>query len=430
MKKSKSPKLTTKAGKVKTDTSLTNPFTFEIMSGKATTQVYDAEALTNLNGNFASICNVKIANTLASVPLKLYYHNKGKTIKATPYKKLLDPAPIIKALNIKVASDEEIVEIIEHPVLSLLDEVKPNLNGFDLKSIISQYLGIIGNSYVEIVRDDEGLVTELHPLLSEYVTVYADNGKDGKILRYEYKVGKKVKVYQPEQIIHFVNYMPGNMIIGKGELELCLKEVALYNEYMDYEYYLNHNHAIPDYALIYKNPLQEKDLKELYKQVDKRWGGIKNSGKPIVMSGDMDIKSLGLAPKDMGYQQGKSWLRSVICATYGVPLSMVTTEDINYANAVAGSNFFLKYTIYPKLVKFCQTLNEQLIKLYEEDGLYIWFEETYATDPKDLYANTVTAYSSGIISRNEARSAIGLEPVLEDSEDESDKEGDDDANAS
>ena len=216
MPKSKSP--ITKAGKVKTDS---NPYsTFDIISGKSVENNYSSKQLIQLNGNYATICNIKNANTLASIPLKLFYVS-DKEITRTPYKSITfeKQEEIAKSLKINIKG-QNIVEIIDHPVLDLLQKVKPGWNGFDLRSVIAQYLGSIGNSYVEIIEED-GVPIELHPLLAENVTIKASSGIDGVVTGYEYCLDKKVINYKPEQIIHFLNYMPGNNMIGRGELELC-----------------------------------------------------------------------------------------------------------------------------------------------------------------------------------------------------------------
>jgi hypothetical protein len=57
-----------------------------------------------------------------------------------------------------------------------------------------------------------------------------------------------------------------------------------------------------------------------------------------------------------------------------------------------------------------------------DEGLYLWFCEDYTQDPKDQYANTISALNAGVIDVNEARLMLGFEPREDLEEDEVDGE--------
>jgi HK97 family phage portal protein len=381
-----------------------------ILYGNTYQQDKSPQNLIKFYNGWVSICNSKNANTCASIPLKLYYYNKGKKLQATRYKELDEDTQkvVAKGLRIELKSKEEqIVEITEHPVLDLFAKINDTMNYYDWCALNFEYLGTIGNSYNEIVYDSNGLPIELNPLLGEFVIPIATGKKQGKIIRYEYKPENVLYKYNPEQILQFSNYVPGNLLIGRGELENCLSAQERYCYYDAYEKFLGLNNARPDIAFNYKNKLNVNDMKEMYKQIMKRFSGVQNSGKPIITTGDVDIKNLGFAPRDLSYQVGRDWARQEICAAYGVPISMVTTDEVNRANAIAGMNQYLRNTIYPKMVKFCSKINEQVTPKYDKD-LFIWVSEEYLEDPVEKTQNIIATYNAGIIDRNEARIQMGL----------------------
>jgi hypothetical protein len=41
--------------------------------------------------------------------------------------------------------------------------------------------------------------------------------------------------------------------------------------------------------------------------------------------------------------------------------------------------------------------------------LFVWYSENYIEDPSVKSVNTISAYSAGIIDKNEARFALGYE---------------------
>lgn len=390
---------------------------FQIIGGNAYTQDLSPANLIKMATGWVAICNNKNSSTCASIPLKLYYYNQtGQEPVITRFKRLerKHQNTISKGLRIELKQEEEIEEITEHPVLDLLSTINSSMNYQDFMEIVFEYLGVLGNSYVQIIEQN-GKPVELIPLLSEYVTPFATGKNQGKILYYMYKPDEKGVKLSPEQVIHFAQYAPGNTLIGRGDLENCINAQERYLYYDAFEKYLGVNNSRPDFAVVYKNKINEKDLKEMYRQWNKRFGGVRNSGNAMVATGELDIKNLGFAPRDLQYQVGREWARQEICAAFGIPKSLVTTDDVNLANSVAGLNQYLKLTIYPKMVKFCEKLNEQLLPKYDQN-LYVWFEANDVVDPKEKTTSTIQAYQAGILDRNEARESLGYEATEEEGE--------------
>ena len=406
--------LFSKAGRVVVQNQPSN--FFQLIQGESPLRFYSPIDLVGLNSGYVGICNTRNAMTTASIPLKLYYKKSaGKVIERTSIKSIRrnEQIRIAKGLNLILKQAEEIVEIIEHPYLDLMSQVNPSWNGFDLTQQIQSYLGLIGNAYVEIISD--GKPVELHPLLSEYITCFATNGRDGRITKYEYALpNTDKKDYKPEQILHFINYQPGSNIVGKGELEMCVTAAELFNYYLAYESYLNKNFGKPDFAIAYKNALNEKDLKEITKLWFKKFAGVQNSGKPVITSGEFDVKNLGFSPREMQFGAGKSFCQKEIANAYGIPEAFLELNSSNLASSLTAESMYYKYTIYPKMVKYVERLNERLLPLFDT-GLYTWFEESQFDDPNKA-SNVREAFAAGIITLDEAREQMGYEAIVEGQE--------------
>ena len=377
-----------------------------IISGESPNKDINAKELVTFNTSWVAICNQKNANTCSSIPLKLYYNNEDNRQLITPNRSL--DRRQVKSINCVKAISEDINEIIAHPVLDLFKNVNDTMNYSDWCGLMFQYLGLIGNGYTEIIRGEDGLPVELRPLLGEYVIPIADNKASGNILYYVYKPEMEERVIAVEDILHFTQYAPGNTLIGRGDLENCLSAQERYTYYDNFEKYLGINNSRPDFAVNYEQPLNDKDMKDQYRQWNKRFNGARNAGKVVVTSGKMEIKQLGFSPKDLQYQIGRTWGLKEIAGAFGIPIALLQTENVNYANANAAFNQYLKLTIYPKISAFCNKLNETLIPMYD-DNMFCWFEENYVTDPKEQIDNAIAALNAGIITRAEARSQIGLE---------------------
>lgn len=376
-------------------------------------KTYSAPDLIKLNKGWANVCCNKNANTAAGVPIKLYYVTNSKSLPKRSSFKLLSKkvqAKVARGLKIDLTTDQQVVEIMDHQFLTLMETVNSTMNNFDFISLVHNYLGLIGNCYVEIVKGEDGLPSELHPLISEYVKIKADNMLDGKITNYLYKLPdmQEPKTYSPDNVLHFINYQPGSNLIGFGELESCLVAVNLYNYYDLFECRLNKNFGQPDYIAHIKGQANQKTKEELYIQLAKRCSG-KNVGKPLVVTGDVEIKELNFRPREMMFNQGREWCLRNILATFGIPEALIKLENANRASAVISVNQYYSLTIFPKLSRFCQKLNEKLIPMYGQDGLYCWFDYgVLESDPLERSSILNSYVASGIMDINEAREQLNL----------------------
>lgn len=369
----------------------------QIITGStiSTDAILTPRELMAYNVHWVYTCNTKNSGTCASIPLKLYYQNKSNS-------KVIQSSRPVKGKN-------DIVEILDHPFLDLIKNVNPYMNWTDLSALIFGYMGLVGNSYVYIEKDGSGKPKALYPLLSEFVTLKL-NEANGEVAAYKYF---EKRTYRPEEIIKFSNVQPGSLINGKGELEACIKAVQRYCYYDSAESYLNKNNMRPDFVAAYKTKLSEAERNDVEKIWFKKFGR-KGLGKPLITS-DMDIKPIGLAPKEMQYPQGRSAAIDEILATFGVPEALIFLNSANLASSRSATSHYLRYTIYPKLTKFCEKLNETLLPLYD-DNLYVDFDKNIEADPVEQSTILNSYVTSGVMSVNEAREVIGLEPIEEDIE--------------
>lgn len=387
-----------------------------LITGDKLQITYSPADLVKLNKGYVAICNNKNSATIANVPVKLYYNSPASSIKSTQHKRVsnsqfnhIKNTCTNKAVA-QLETQNDIVEIVEHPILDLLSVINNQMNYVDFVSFIQQYLGLIGNGYVKINLDSNtNLPKSLDPLLSEYVTPVADNAIHGKISGYKYTAGSKPRTFSAKEIIHFINYTPGSRLIGVGELEQCINAVTRYNYYDEFESCINRNYGRPDYLISYKNKISKKDLDEVYKQLYKRLGGSEK-GKPVVTSGDLDVKELGFAPKDMSWMQGRKSSVLEIANSFGVPESMIALNSSNLASALTATNEYFRHSIFPKMSQFIAKLNEVLVPMYAQPGLFLWYDGFIKPDAVTNSTMVVEQFNAGLIDREEARQQLGLDP--------------------
>jgi HK97 family phage portal protein len=389
-----------------------------IIQGKTDKKNYTDKDLLDFNTSWVYSCNSKNAITTASVPLHLYYVSNGKEIKYTKHKKISTKSlERIKGeiCNIEIKNAEEIVEIQEHPLLTLFQKINKDMDYSSFTYLLMSYMGLLGNSYVYVEREGNS-IKALHPLRTENVEVKINN--DGEIVGIVYKeqIGNETKVtrYQVEDLIVFRNLIPGCGTYGKGELAACLDAVERYNYYAKYEAYLNRNFARPDFIASYKGNVKEDQLRDARKAWSRKFGNPENAGKPLV-TGELDVKTLSFSPRDMEFKDGREWCKKEIAAVFGVPESLITLNDANLASARSALNHYYSFTIIPKLRMLCETYNSKLVMPYYGDDLFLWYSDKDFLKPQDMtYSDLMNAHTKGILDKNEVRLALGYDSIDED----------------
>ena len=380
--------------------------------------------LVKLNTAFVGICNQKNATSIASTPLRLYTIKSSKSEKIVyPYKSLnkveIDNIKReSKSLIVKQASD--IVEITEHPVYDLLNNVNDDLDYYDLMELTSQYLGLIGNSYWYIEKDNSGMPVNIEVLPAEFTNVLLDS--ESKISGYRVWSGLYDKNYKLENIIHFKNISAGSFwrgsnnvlktgLYGMGDVEYVLAEVYLYNAINDYLRALTENNAIPSAIVKYLGGRLDKNtMADTQKQWDKVLRTWKRAGKTKVMDQDFEFMPISLPPKDLDFAEGRKWLRGVIANAFGVPEDLLTTSDSNRASSNVAISSYFRFTIVPKLKRIEEKLNFHLITLYD-DNLFFKFDNPTPNDRALDMKQEEIDLKNGVITINEVRDKRGLSPV-------------------
>lgn len=353
-------------------------------------KTYTPKELLLLNTGWIATCNSKNAQTIASVPIKLYYKNStGKELKWIKHKDITTKNIQFLKDTTKKDITNEIIEIVEHPILDLLEKPNERMNWLDMVSFTQSYLGLIGNCYWYLEKDGED-ITKIYPLLSENVSAICKETDFGWQIVDGYKYTSNFpklnsRTFTPEEILHFSNYQPSNSLYGKGELEFILSSAERQQYYNTAENYINKNNARPDFLVQYKNGIKENEIKEVNRAWYKKFGSAKNAGKPVVVGGEVEIKNLSLPPKEMSWSLGREWLLKEIAAAYGVPTPLLNLQETNYASAASAMDFYMETTIKPKLERFLEKINEQIVSVVDPE-LFVWYDGTFITSENPLEA--------------------------------------------
>lgn len=313
-----------------------------------------------------------------------------------------------------LAAGAELIEIEEHPALDLIDKFNDYTASDDGIYLTSSMQDIFGDCFW-YVNPKAGII---YLIPSDKVKVYTSVDKNGATLitKYEYTDtidGKNVKInYSPEEIVPFKNPNPKNPIRGLSRIETLLRTIQTDINAEEFNRRFFMNNATPDTVFSTDQKLNTDQIARIESEMKKRFRGVQNSHKTMIMSGGLTAASLNTSQRDMEFLKQQQWTRDKLMAGFGnTKASLGITDDVNRANAEASIYLWLKESIKPRMKRFVNALNEAFLPIVAPgEPLIFGFEDPYPEDTAEDLDLATKGYGKWV-TRNEAREMFGLDPV-------------------
>jgi HK97 family phage portal protein len=352
--------------------------------------------------------------------------NEGYKKNAIVYRCVNEISKGASSVDYLLKSGDDVIE--QHPLINLMDRPNPLQSKSEFMNAMFGFLLLSGNAYVLKVGSEIGKPRELHLLRPDRVVIQGGNKSIPQ--RYDYVINGKVQQsfkVDPNtgfsELKHIKLWNPLDDYYGCSPLAAAAVEVDQHNLASQHNINLLNNGARPSGAVIFKPKddggfainLSESQRQQLLTDLNNRFTGASNAGRPMLLEGDFDWKEMGLSPKDMDFINLKHMSATDIALCFGVPSQLVGVPDAQtYANVAEARLALYEETIIPHLKLVESDLNEWLVPMFDE-RLYLEFstEEipALAERKRKTYENITQAVNAGIMTRNEAREQIGLSPV-------------------
>jgi len=316
----------------------------------------------------------------------------------------------------------------QHPLIDLLDRPNPLQSYSEFFNSYFGYLMLSGNTYCLKVGGISGKPRELHLLRPDRIQIKGGTGAMPS--RYEYMINGRVEAsYEVDQETGFSDlkqtklWNPMDDFYGCSPLSAAAVEVDQHNLSSKHNINLLNNGARPSGAVVFKPKddsgfsvnLSDSQRQQLLTDLNNRFGGTNNAGRPLLLEGDFDWKEMGLSPRDMDFINLKHMSATDIAMCFGVPSQLVGVPDSQtYSNVAEARLALYEETIIPHLRKVESDLNEWLVAQFD-DRLQLSFDvdqiPALSERRRRIYENVVSAVNAGVMTRNEAREAVGLSPI-------------------
>ena len=278
------------------------------------------------------------------------------------------------------------------------------------------------------VGGDNTPPTELYNLRPDRIKI--QTGQRAMPTAYDYVIsGQTVDRYEVDQatgdsrIKHIKMFNPLDDYYGMSPIQASSVDIDQHNLANKHNVNLLQNGARPSGAVVFKPKdetgaqmqLSDTQRSQLVNDINQRFSGTGNVGKPMLLEGDFDWKEMGLSPKDMDFASLKHMSAKDIALVYGVPSQIFGLADSQtYSNFSEAKLALYNETIIPLLDRVQSDLNEWLSPQFGE-GLELRYNidsiPAMAEQRKRVFESVTQGVQNGILTRNEAREQMGYEPL-------------------
>lgn len=374
-----------------------------------------ADLLAQLKG-IAYACATLNASVCAQHRPRLYVvTNKGAAAPKCPTR------PLDHAARKALESDRQAMatesnlqrwdEVIEHPLLALLNNPNPYHNAHELLETTTLQQETTGAAYWLIERDPFGLPTALLPLRSHLITHGRRQGSPRPFDYYEYWIERPPVKLAESDVIDFRYPDPRDPYCGAlAPLRGCYEEALQTSKYNATRHAVLDNSAIPGVIISPGEVISETEMRRIENQWHARFGRGKQ-GSVLVAESNLEVQVISQQLGDIAALAEARLTKEMIANAFGVPMAF-WVSDSNRANLEAAREQHVGLAIKPRLDRRDARLNQRLVPLYDETGRL--FLKTNDPDPRSreiALKEEDQDMHRGVRTINDVRAIRGLPPV-------------------
>jgi HK97 family phage portal protein len=309
-------------------------------------------------------------------------------------------------------------ELTTHPLLGLLANPNPEEDGATFFARWYSFLQCAGNAYIEAVAAG-GAVKALYTLRPDRVAVVP--GPRGWPQAYDYtvdgrttRIGRDANGFLP--VLHTTLFHPLDDYYGLSPVEAAARAIEVHNAGAAWTKALLDNAARPSGALVYRGPdgsgLTDDQFARLKRELEDAYQGAGNAGRPMVLEGGLDWKSMSYSPADMDFTTTRDVAAREIALAFGVPPMLLGIPgDNTYSNYREANLSLWRQTILPLVARTAAALTRWLGPRFGET-LRIGYDPD-AVDALAIERESVwdRLNAATFLTEDEKRAAAGYGPI-------------------
>lgn len=310
--------------------------------------------------------------------------------------------------------DGDVEEVHESPVLDLFERPNYRQTQREFWQLAVAYYLLAGETFWYLEKETnnaEGLPTAMANMRPDHVEIlFSEDRKE--VIAYEFRQATGISIKIPAQsVLHIKNIDPTNPARGVGVIAPATQRILTEKEASKYQANTFKNQGRPDIAVFTDTDITSEASEEARED----WNKIYGEGGGGAGFFGSDVKSmqlLNVSPKEMGYVETQKFLRDDILAALHIPKAMITSDDVNLANAQTARIIYQKEAVMPVLDAFIDIINNKFLNDLEED-VFFTYESPVNEDRELVLKEAIELKKAEIITINEARALMNY-PEVED----------------
>lgn len=316
-------------------------------------------------------------------------------------------------------------EIVNHPFTNLMRRPNPFMSGDVVQQYIINAMHVSGDAYLLKQKNNAGELVALYPLMPE--NVEARGTAEKLITHYVYEMDDGKVELDTTEIVHFkLGLDSEDHKKGFAPLKTVLREIYGDESAGQMATALLANSGVPSIMISPKDEygLTDEEAQQITKTYQSKVGG-KNKGKPLILSGAMNVEKLSFSPKDLDIAGLRTIPEERISAVLGVPAILAGLgaglQHATYNNTSELREFFTEQKLIPLWRMIAEELTQQVLLANYESAQSISAEydltdvRALQQDETAMYERLNIGVQGGWITVAEARKQIGL-PVNDSQE--------------
>lgn len=363
-------------------TSLKDPALVEMFGGRSSASGVSVTPDSALNCVTVLACVRIIAETVSSLPLRMYERVDGGRRPAD-----------------------------DHPLYDILhDEPNPWMTSCSFWESMVAALLLRGNAYAEKVYGGGGQVLELWPILPQYVTpkisdasiVYEVQGAQGQATS-----------LSSDRVLH-IHGLGSDGLLGYSPITLARDAVGLALAAEEYGARTFSNDATPGGILTHPGQLSAEAAKRLKQSWEDAHRGSGKARRTALLEEGMSWVRIGMPNDDAQFLETRRFQVQEVARLFRVPLHMLADlVNASYSSIEQQGIDFVSQTIRPWCVRIEREIRRQLIPREDRRRYYAEFalEGLLRGDTASRYSAYATGRQNGWLSIDEIRALENMNPL-------------------
>lgn len=308
-------------------------------------------------------------------------------------------------------NQEEAVEVVNHILLDLLGSINPTSTQQQILEMTQTFSDLTGNAYWYLPKNRLGMPQEVWNVPSQFMTVVP--AKEHLVMGYLYtRNGQSISFYEDE-IVHFKYPNPKSLYYGMSPLQAMAYAVTKQENIDKYGDNIFKNRGRPDVMIGFPEDvdLGSDERERLIAEWRRNFRGTTKAGKVAILDKGGKAEPFSAHPVEMDFVESSKFSSADICSAFGIPMSLLVGGASNRATAYVEEYSWIKYTVYPRMKRIAEKINQKIIPLYQKGvkgKLFVAFDNPVPLDQELELKKQENRSKLYLTSPNEERKKLGM----------------------